>query len=210
MTLPLVVLSFFAVFVAVGGESGPLYRLLVHSEPAGIAAGLTTATGLSLPGHHAIHAVHAGAGSLALTAAFAGLILALLLYGYRVVDPADIARQLRGLHGFLVEKWQFDNLYEAAFVRPALVVARWFAAFDRVVIDGLLHSLSYATLDVSKFDRRFDEGVIDGLVNLTGDAIFATGRSLRVVQTGNLRQYIMFIAIGVVALFMLLLMFFPQ
>ncbi len=56
--------------------------------------------------------MHADAGTLALLAAFSGLILAFLLYGVRVVNPADIARQLRGLHGFLVEKWEFDNLYE--------------------------------------------------------------------------------------------------
>ena len=89
-----------------------------------------------------MHAVHADAGTLALLAAFAGLILAFLLYGLRVVNPADIARQLRGLHGFLVEKWEFDNLYEAMFVRPTLIVSRWFAAFDRVVIDGFLHGLT--------------------------------------------------------------------
>jgi NADH:ubiquinone oxidoreductase subunit 5 (subunit L)/multisubunit Na+/H+ antiporter MnhA subunit len=147
---------------------------------------------------------------LALLAAFAGLIVAFLLYGLRVVNPADIARQLRGLHGFLVEKWQFDNLYDAIFVRPTLVVARWFATFDKKVIDGLLHALTYITIDVSRLDRRFDEGVVDGLVNVVGDGIFATGRSLRVIQTGNLRQYVMFIAIGLVAIFMLLLMFFPQ
>jgi hypothetical protein len=79
-----------------------------------------------------------------------------------------------------------------------------------VVIDGFLHGLTYVTIDVSRLDRRFDEGVVDGLVNVVGDGIFGIGRSLRVVQTGNLRQYVMFIAIGLVALFMLLLMFFPQ
>ena len=205
------VLSVFAICVAFGGEEGPLYKLLSHSEPAGVAAGLTAPPGgISLPGHHAVHAVHADAGTLALLAAFAGLVVAFLLYGLRVVNPADIARQLRGLHRFLVEKWQFDNLYEAAFVRPTLVVSRWFAAFDRIFIDGFLHSLTYAAIDVARLDRRFDEGVIDGLVNVVGEGIFAVGRSLRVIQTGSLRQYVMFIAIGVVALFMLLLMFFPQ
>ena len=91
-----------------------------------------------------------------------------------------------------------------------LIVSRWFATFDRVVIDGFLHALTFATIDISRLDRRFDEGVIDGMVNTLADAIFAVGRSLRVIQTGNLRQYVMFIAIGVVALFMLLMMFFPQ
>jgi NADH:ubiquinone oxidoreductase subunit 5 (subunit L)/multisubunit Na+/H+ antiporter MnhA subunit len=184
---------------------------LIHSEPAGLAAGVAGGpSGIVLPAHEAIHTVHADAGGLALIAAFSGLLLAFLIYGLRVVDPADIARQLSGLHRFLVEKWQFDHLYEVMFVRPVLVVSRWFAAFDRVVIDGFLHALTYATIDISQLDRRFDEGVIDGMVNAVGDAIFAVGRSLRVIQTGNLRQYVMFIAIGVVALFMLLMMFFPQ
>ena len=211
MTAPLIVLSFFAIFVAVGGSEGPLYNLLLNSEPAGVAEGLTAGTvGISLPTHEHIHAAHSSAGAMALLAAFAGLVLAAVIYWVRAIDPADIARQLRGVHGFLIEKWQFDNLYEAMFVRPTLIVARWFAAFDRRVIDGILHSLSYATIDVSRLDRRFDEGVIDGLVNVMADAIFATGRSFRVVQTGSLRQYVMFIALGVVALFALVLMFFPQ
>jgi NADH-quinone oxidoreductase subunit L len=211
MTGPLIVLSVFAIFVAFGGQEGPLYRLLIHSEPAGLAAGVAGGpSGIVLPAHEAIHTVHEDAGGLALIAAFSGLLLAFLIYGLRVVDPADIARQLSGLHSFLVEKWQFDHLYEVMFVRPVLVVSRWFAAFDRVVIDGFLHALTFATIDLSQLDRRFDEGVIDGMVNAVGDAIFAVGRSLRVIQTGNLRQYIMFIAIGVVALFMLLMMFFPQ
>ena len=198
MTVPLLLLSVFAAFVAVGGEEGALYRLLIHSEPAGIAAGLPAGPGgIALPRHADIHAVHGDAGSLALLFAFGGLISAALLYGWRVINPADIARQLRGLHSFLVEKWQFDNLYEVMFVRPVLVVSQWFAAFDRQVIDGFLHSLSSATVDVSRLDRRFDESVIDGLVNAIGDAIFATGRALRVVQTGRLRQYVMFIAIAV-------------
>ena len=211
MTGPLIVLSVFAIFVAFGGEEGPLYKLLVHSEPGGVAAGAGAAAGgIALPGHHAIHAVHADAGTLALLAAFAGLVLAFLIYGLGSIQPADIARQLRGLHGFLLEKWQFDALYDAIFVRPVLVVSTWFAAFDRDVIDAFLHGLTRITLDVSRIDRRFDEGVIDGLVNVVGEGIFAAGRSLRVIQTGSLRQYVMFIAIGVVALFMLLLMFFPQ
>jgi NADH-quinone oxidoreductase subunit L len=211
MTVPLLILSVFAIFCAVGGEEGPLYRLLIHSEPAGLSAGVAGgASGIVVPAHEAIHAVHADAGGLALVAAFAGLLLAFLIYGARVVNPADIARTLGGLHSFLVEKWQFDHLYEVMFVRPVLVVARWFAAFDRIVIDGFLHALAYATIDISRLDRRFDETVIDGMVNAMGEAIFAVGRSLRVIQTGSLRQYVMFIAIGVVALFMLLMMFFPQ
>jgi hypothetical protein len=84
-----------------------------------------------------------------------------------------------GVHGFLVEKWQFDNLYDWMFTRPVHVVSAGCAWVDRVVIDGLLHGSSRLTVNVSEWDRRFDERVIDGSVNLLADATYAVGRSFR-------------------------------
>ena len=78
------------------------------------------------------------------------------------------------------------------------------------MLDGILHTASRWTVDVSRWDRKFDENVVDRFVNLLGEVTFAVGRSLRVVQTGKLRQYVMFIAIGVVALFMLMFAMFPK
>ncbi len=212
MTGPLLVLSVLAAFVAIGGESGPLYRLLSASEPTNVAAGAVgSATVLtSLPGHEAIHAVHSQAGTYALLAAFSGLLVAYLLYGKRVLDPAEIGRQFRGLHTFLVEKWRFDDLYDAMFVKPVHIVSAWFATFDRVVIDGLLHGASRLTVSVAKWDRAFDEQFVDGIANRLSDATWSIGRSFRVVQTGRLRQYVMFIAVSVLALFVLLFAFFPR
>ncbi len=212
MTGPLLVLAVFAAFVAVGGEGGVLYSLLSDSEPVGVAAGYasTAPATIQLPGHADVHAVHSTAGRLALLAAVAGAIISYLLYGLRVVDPGEIKNQMSGVYNFLVEKWQFDNLYDAMFVRPVHIVASWFAAFDRVVLDGILHGAARSAVDVSRWDRRFDESVIDGLVNLVGDVTFAIGRSLRNIQTGQLRQYVMFIAVGVLMLFVLLFAFFPK
>jgi len=211
MTVPLVVLAVFAAFVAAGGESGPLFKLLLGSEPAGVAAGVqaTAQAAIALPSHDAVHDVHSEAGLYALFAAAAGTVVAFLLYGVGVVDPGQIKRQFAGLHHFLVEKWQFDTLYDVMFVRPVHVVASWCAAIDKNIFDGILHGVSRATVDVSRWDRKFDERIIDGMVNLIGDVTFAIGRSLRVVQTGQLRQYVMFIAVGVVALFVLLFTLFP-
>jgi NADH-quinone oxidoreductase subunit L len=136
--------------------------------------------------------------------------LAWLFYGVGVVNPAAIRDQLSGLHRFLAEKWQFDSLYDAMFVRPIHSVARWAQGFDQKFIDSFLHLASRCTVDVSKWDRRFDEGVVDRLVNVVGDAATSTGQSLRKLQTGQLRQYIMFIAFGVVGLFLLLFAFLPR
>lgn len=215
MTAPLVVLALFAAFVAVGGDDGKLYSLLIGSEPAHVDGGAVSAAAaageqISLPSRHAIHTVHDKAGAFALIAAFSGLLLAYLLYGARIVDPAEIKRHFAGIYTFLVEKWRFDELYDVMFVRPVHVVAGWCAAIDRGYVDGLLHWLSRRTVDVSRWDRRFDEGVIDGLVDWMAAVIYAWGRSLRRVQTGYLRQYVMFIALGVLTvLFVLMFVRFP-
>ncbi len=39
-------------------------------------------------------------------------------------DPKATAEAFPGLHAFLVHKWYFDELYQAAFVRPTLALAR--------------------------------------------------------------------------------------
>ena len=45
---------------------------------------------------------------------------------------------------------------------------------------------------------------VDGLVNLTARGTYAVGRVAAALQTGNLRQYVMFIVVGTVALFVLI------
>jgi len=212
MTLPLLVLSVFAAFCAIGGEDGPLYLLITGDEPGYIANGIAAsaaAGSLTMPGHEAIHAVHGTAGTLALIAAVSGTLIAWLLYGTTMVNVSEIKRQLAGLHAFLVNKWMFDDLYDALFVKPAHIVGKFCAWIDRTVFDGIIHGSAKVMILVSKWDRVFDETVVDGFVNLLGNSTFAFGRSLRAVQTGRLRQYVMFIVVGVVALFAILFTTFP-
>jgi NADH-quinone oxidoreductase subunit L len=212
MVLPLIVLSFFAAFCAVGGEDGPLYGLIGHSEPVGLAQGNESVglTHVKMPGHHAVHENHAAAGTYALIVAGLGLLVAILFYGLQLADPAAVQRYFSKPYGFLVNKWAFDDLYDAAFVRPVHIVAGWCTAFDRVVIDGILHGSTRAALDVSRWDRKFDETIVDGLVNLLANVTYTVARSFRVAQTGLLRNYVMFIALGVLGLFVLMIACFPS
>lgn len=189
-----------------------MYLLLTGDQPAFVEHGIAAsaaASPLTLPGHDAIHAVHDQAGLLALIAAATGTLIAWVLYGTDKVNVAEIKRQMAGIHGFLVNKWHFDELYDALFMKPAHVVGKFCAWFDRTIFDGILHSLARITVVVAKWDRTFDEKVVDGFVNLVGDSTFAFGRSLKVIQTGRLRQYVMFIVVGVVALFAILFTTFP-
>ena len=207
MTGPLLVLAFFAVACAIGGEQGTLFQLLSQSEThvqdvAGSA--------INLPTHTDIAGFHGQAGVLALLVAGLGTLLAYLMYCRRTPDPSLIKRQFAATHEFLVEKWRFDELYDAMFVRPVHVVASWFTGFDHRVLDGILHWFARTGVTVSGWDRRFDESVVDGIVNWVAKKTQEVGRSLQTVQTGRLRQYVMFIALGVVTLFVLIFALFPE
>jgi NADH-quinone oxidoreductase subunit L len=205
MTVPLLVLSVLAAFCAVGGEHGPLFGLLSASEPSTLPHELVAAapSGLTLPTHEAIHQRHARAGLYALVIASLGTFLAYVFYGARWVNPADVKRQFTGLHTFLTEKWWFDELYDTLFVKPVHVVGRFVAGFDRLVLDGILHGLSRLAVAVAHWDRLFDEQIVDGLVNWTAKTTYAGGMGLKGLQTGQIRQYVMFIVLGVVGIWVL-------
>ncbi|MCA9067379.1 MAG: NADH-quinone oxidoreductase subunit L, partial [Planctomycetaceae bacterium] len=205
MTGPLIVLAIFAAFSAVGGEdNGPLFKTIDGSRPAHIGIFLEdqgiAGTRITLPGHDEIHDVHGQAGVYALIVAFAGAILAYIVYGAKLVNPAEIKKQFAGVHNFLVEKWQFDELYDALFVLPARTVGGWIVAIDRTVLDGLLHWLANVCVKISRWDRWFDEHAVDGLVNILGEKTYSIGTWVRGAQTGNLRDYVLSILIAVGAL----------
>ena len=211
MTVPLLILAPLAWLCAYGGESGPLYLMLTGDAPSHLVNGVAAATegGLVLPGHEAVHAVHSQAGLLALAAAFSGALIAYILYGTNLVNVEQMKNQLSGVHGFLANKWHFDDLYDALFMKPAHKVAAFCAWFDKTVFDSILHGSAKLVVLVSQWDRIFDVKVVDGFVNLLGTSTQSVGRSFKVVQTGRLRQYVMFIVLGVVALFAVVFTTFP-
>jgi NADH:ubiquinone oxidoreductase subunit 5 (subunit L)/multisubunit Na+/H+ antiporter MnhA subunit len=147
------------------------------------------------------HEWHLLAEVLAFLTAGMGVGFAALFYYYRVLDPAEAKAQFPALHRLLSNKWYFDDLYSAALVRPALVVARWCRAFDLRFIDRAVDASARATIRISKWDGRFDLGIIDGLVNLTARVIYAVGDRLRAVQTGYLRSYVLFLVLAAIGIF---------
>jgi NADH-quinone oxidoreductase subunit L len=147
---------------------------------------------------------HETAGGLALGLVAIGIVFAGLLYLYRVLDPAEAKEQFPGLYAFLTRKWYFDELYSAILVRPALVVAHGFKWFDLTVIDGVLHGVARATVAVTRWNGRFDNGIIDGIANLIGNTLYAVGAGLRNVQTGYLRSYVLFLVLAAVGIFVVL------
>jgi NADH-quinone oxidoreductase subunit L len=229
MTLPLVVLAVCSIAVAWGW---PLWdakesqlehnlaqavprsvladfgQVLEHGEAGADAGHEGEAPAVARAEHrreaHYAHDYHDLAGLLALGMVALGIVFASLLYYNHALDPAEAKEQFPKLHAFLVHKWYFDELYSAVVVRPALVVGRWCRSFDGGVIDGVLHALARGTVQLARWDGRFDNGFVDWLVNLVGNVTYSVGAWLRTVQTGSLRNYVLFLVLAAVGIFVAL------
>jgi NADH:ubiquinone oxidoreductase subunit 5 (subunit L)/multisubunit Na+/H+ antiporter MnhA subunit len=202
-------LALFVLVLGVIGLTLPrvtLAGLLEQARPAGTlqaqAAALWT---LVWPNEHDSHAaaIRIPATWIAFSTALAGFLLATAFYGLRKLDAAEAARAFTPVYRFLLRKWWFDELYQVLFVNPAHVIARWIAQLDRWVIDGIVDGSAWCVRVFSNFwDRVADRGLVDGLANGLAELTYNTGLSLRRWQTGSLRQYVMFIVVGTIVLFM--------
>ncbi len=154
-----------------GTEVAALYALQ-DEEPAETEHGESEeATGE----HHVSTATTVTFGVLSTIAAVGGILIAYLTYITGTISPRGVAARFRGLYEFLYDKWRFDELYGALFVRPAAALATF---FWRVV----------------------DVGIIDAAVNGVATGIGAASQRLRHVQTGLVANYALAIALGMVVL----------
>jgi NADH-quinone oxidoreductase subunit L len=96
---------------------------------------------LVLPNHGSLEAAHhvpLWVGALPFVMAILGIAVAWVCYIRRPELPGALAQRFRGIYLFLLNKWYFDELYDALFVRPAFALGRglWQKG-DGAVIDGL-------------------------------------------------------------------------
>ena len=163
-------------------------------------------TNLAYPSEHESHlaAYHVPTEIVAFGTAIAGFLLAVALYGLRILNPSEVRAHFRPIYELLIHKWYFDELYNALFVQPVLFIARRVAQFDKKVIDGFIDRLAVAMRMVAGLDDLIDRYLVDGLVNTTAGWTYGMGLWFRGAETGKLRQYVMFIVVGTVTLFVLI------
>ncbi len=89
-------------------------------------------------------------------------------------------------------------------MQPVLFVSRRVAQFDTHVIDRIIDGLAALVRSTARLDDLIDRYFVDGLVNVMANWTYDLALWLRACQTGRLRQYVMFIVIGTVALFVLI------
>ena len=211
MTGPLVLLAVFALGIGwtLPFSSLSVTNLLEQGRTVGTQATTsgTLLASLTVPDEHASHvpAIKAPAGILAFAMAALGLLLATLVYLWRTWSADAIAARLRPLYTACWNKWWFDELYDLVFVRPTLaigrVIARW---LDLGLIDGIIHASAWVARVFSVVLALVgDRFVIDNGVDTLAAKTWDLGLALRAIQTGRLRQYVMFIVIGTVVLFLI-------
>ena len=130
------------------------------------------------PDNHVLHDMHSVATWVKLLPAIvgiAGIALAYAIYMGAPALPARLAAQFGGVYRFLLNKWYFDELYDAIIVRPLLALSRglWQVG-DATIIDG----------------------IPNGVAALTAQG---AGRVVK-LQTGSIAHYAFAMLIGVVVL----------
>lgn len=192
MTIPLVVLSVFAIGAGWVGipENFPVIGGLLPSWFHDFVSG----TLLEHPEAAAFNAVPL---LVSLVVALGGLGLGYVVY--RRAGARDPLRKPLGpIYTLLENKYYFDELYTKVFVRPAHAIAEQFSYLflDRQLIDGLLHWLARNAFALGGiFRNKFDAPVINGFGDLTASVTQSFGRTLRKIQTGEVQQYLILVAL---------------
>ncbi|HLJ64063.1 MAG TPA: NADH-quinone oxidoreductase subunit L, partial [Stellaceae bacterium] len=156
MLAPLLVLAAGAVFAGVLG-----FHLFVGEGREGFWRDSI----LVLPAHDTIEAAHHVPFVVQLLPLLAGLLgigLAFIAYIMDPGLPSRVALRVRALYLFLLNKWYFDELYDALIVRPALALGLglWKRG-DGMVIDGLgPDGLSAAARVIAVRAGRFQTGYL--------------------------------------------------
>ena len=108
------------------------------------------------------------------------------------------------MYDVVANKWYFDDFQEKLVLPGLHKLNHACAWFDRNVIDGIVNSMSLVTRLLAFVSGLFDKYVIDGLVNFWRWFVRSLSAVLRVLQTGNVRDYLTMTLIGVLVLAMYL------
>jgi NADH-quinone oxidoreductase subunit L len=190
MTLPLVVLAFFAITYGwVGIPEDFMYRSFGPRNWFHDWVASTLPVHITPPEFGFVPLV------TSLTVAIGGLLIGWLMYRKFEAGQEDPLKKLLGpVYKVLQNKYYFDELYEVIFIKPAI----WFSEkvsylwMDRAIIDGFLHLVARVTNMVGGFFRNYiDLPIINGFGDFLGEGSKKLGKSLRVIQTGRVQQYML-------------------
>jgi NADH-quinone oxidoreductase subunit L len=170
MLFPLVVLAILSI---VGGWVGVPEALGGHDE---IGAFLAPVLGSgALAGAEGSRGVELGLAAVSVLIALAGLGLAYFLYVLKPGASTALAVKYKPVYTLVENKFYVDEIYSAFIVSPIMMVSR-------LLLAGLV-----------------DKGVVNGVPAATSAGVRGLGSLTRKMQSGNIRSYAGWLALGAAA-----------
>jgi NADH-quinone oxidoreductase subunit L len=134
---------------------------------------------------------------LSVLIACGGIWLAYRWYIQRPEVPEKIAAASPFLYKLLYNKYYVDQLYDAMFVNRVKDLALTLGAFDVNFINGLgVDGSGWVTRVTSTISGLWDSWIVDGLVNLAARIVWLFSWPVRMLQTGRVARYALFMLFG--------------
>jgi NADH-quinone oxidoreductase subunit L len=133
--------------------------------------------------------------TISLVVALGGLALGWLVYkDYKAGQPDPLQRPLGPVYTLLQNKWYFDEFYNFFVVKPVVWISEVFTSLwmDKGLIDGILHFIGKLPIWIGDFLReKFDKPFINEFIGDGTAAVFQkAGHELRYTQTGRIQTYL--------------------
>ena len=126
---------------------------------------------------HNAHEVPEWVALLPTGIALSGIALAYIMYMIAPSLPGKLASTFHAIYLFLLNKWYFDELYDAIFVRPTRALARMlWQKVDAGMIDGVPNGVAAIAVDAAQGAVRLQTGRVASyaFVMIAGLAVFVT------------------------------------
>ncbi len=173
MLFPLVVLAILSV---IGGWVGIPAALGGHNEIQHFLDPVfaSTANPEALNADNVSHGLERGLAAISLLTAFAGFGLAYLWYFRKPGTASALAQKFPPIYALVSNKFYVDEIYTAIFVTGLAMLTRAFlAGIGEFLVDGFGHLTRWIAVDLGELTRR--------------------------VQSGNIRSYAGWLALGAAA-----------
>ena len=107
---------------------------------------------------------------------------------------------MKGAYTVLQGQYYFDEFYHKTVYPFTHWVAKVCAAFDRIVVDGIVDGSGYLTRMVAWVSGSIDKYIVDGAVNGVATVLEGAGEGFRRIQTGRVQTYLVYVSASILIL----------
>ncbi|MBI1389578.1 MAG: NADH-quinone oxidoreductase subunit L [bacterium] len=196
MTVPLLILAVLSIAGGFGLYGGLWFNHLVVPPALQEAAHAAAEHGGEHGGAHGEAWIHYGAMGLSIFVAALGIFLSWVVYGVKWISAEKTAAAIRPIYQLSFNKYYVDEFYQKIVIAFVLWIRKVLAAFDRIVIDGIVNLTAPLMRGGATFSGGFDHYVVDGVLNLGALIVQAAGSVSVMLQNGVIQSYILKAAIA--------------